>query len=343
MTEPLGPPHVDPLPDAAWTRIERGLWERMDHEPVASAARPRRIAVWIAAPLVAIAACVALWLGFAPRGTQVAQHTPDETARVVAGATPSAVSFGDAHITLDAASALVMEHEATQPTALLEYGAAWFSVAPRGDRPPFEVRAGDAIVRVIGTRFRVARDGEHVEVAVDHGVVEVRFRGSLVTLTAQHSWSSAKPTEIAIATPPSEPTVDPTALPSGIADGRAQVPAIDSHAAITPPTAPVPVPDLVGPTHPVPPPAVDADRARYDELQRLEATRPDAAITGYLELSKGSGKWAQIGLFAAGRLAVDRHDARAKSLLTIYLKRFPRGANAADAQQLLNRLDGGTR
>jgi len=282
--------------------------------------------LWIAAPLVAMAAVVALWLGLASHGTQVAQHTPDEPARVVAGATPSAVSFGDAHITLDANSALSMDHEATQPIALLEHGAAWFSVAPRGDRPPFEVRAGDAIVRVIGTRFRVARDGERVDVAVDHGVVEVRFRGSLVTLTAQHSWSSAKPAEVALATPPSEPT-------------------IDTHVANAPPPAPpAPTPDVVPPVHPVPPPpAVDADRARYDELQRLEATRPDAAIAGYLELSRGSGKWAQIALFAAGRLAIDRHDVRAKTLLTIYLNRFPRGANAADAQQLLNRLDGGTR
>jgi len=47
-----------------------------------------------------------------------------------------------------------------------------------------------------------------------------------------------------------------------------------------------------------------------------------------------------VSLFAAGRLAVDTHDARAESLLTIYLRRFPSGANTDDARALLTRLKG---
>jgi len=38
------------------------------------------------------------------------------------------------------------------------------------------------------------------------------------------------------------------------------------------------------------------------------------------------------------REAVDRHDARAATLLGRYLQRFPGGANAADARGLLSRL-----
>ena len=308
MTEPLEPPKIEPLPDVAWSRIERGLWDRMDRGTAVLQPRPRR-PVWIAVPLLAAAAAVALWFGFR---SHHATPIDDEPARVVAGATPSSASFGDAHVELDANSALEMLHQGERPTALVEYGAAWFSVAPRGARPPFEVRAGDAIVRVIGTRFRVARDAEHVDVSVDHGIVEVRYRGSLVTLTARQSWSSAKPTEVA-----STET--------------------EAHATLEPPPPPVVAPEVV--PAPSPPSHADGDRARYEALQRVEAKRPDVAMAGYLELSKGSSKWAQIALFAAGRLAVDRHDPRAKSLLTIYLGRFQHGANSADARQLLERLN----
>jgi hypothetical protein len=314
MTEPLEPPKVESLPDITWSRIERGLWDRMDRDTVVNQALPRR-PMWIAVPLLAAAAAVAL--GFGLRSHRTPQ-IDDEPARIVTGATPSSASFGDAHVELDANSALEMLHQGERPTALVEYGAAWFSVAPRGARPPFEVRAGDAIVRVIGTRFHVARDAEHVDVVVDHGLVEVRYRGSVVTLTAGQSWSSAKPIDVVSIVP-------------------------ETHAAIDPPPSPSPVvaPDVVPAPLPSAPSHADADRARYERLQRVEAKRPDLAMAGYLELSKGSSKWAQIALFAAGRLAVDRHDPRAKSLLTIYLSRFPQGANTPDAHQLLERLDRG--
>ena len=35
--ERLGPPGIDPLSDAAWTRIERGLWSRVDADVAVSA------------------------------------------------------------------------------------------------------------------------------------------------------------------------------------------------------------------------------------------------------------------------------------------------------------------
>jgi len=42
---------------------------------------------------------------------------------------------------------------------------------------------------------------------------------------------------------------------------------------------------------------------------------------------------------AAAQLAVDHHDARARDVLERYLRRFPGGANAPDAQLLLARLE----
>ena len=63
-------------------------------------------------------------------------------------------------------------------------------------------------------------------------------------------------------------------------------------------------------------------------------------MKGYLELSQGSTTWSAVALFAAGRLAADRHDPRAQTLLSIYLHRFSAGANATDASELLTRLKG---
>lgn len=200
MTEPmkLGRPAVDDMSDVSWARVERGVFARLDGAGTVTSAvatreyskSQRRSWVWFAAPLAAAAAAVLLIV--ATRGGNRASGpiAQSEPARVVSGSSPSAVSFGDAHITLDADSALEMVGSGAQPTALLERGAAWFSVAPRGDRPAFEVHAGDMIVRVIGTRFRVARDGERASVSVDHGVVEVRFRGRALRLSDGQSWST---------------------------------------------------------------------------------------------------------------------------------------------------------
>ena len=195
MTEKLGPPPVEKLSDVAWARVERGLWARMDGAGTVTAAsgsrelgRERRNWKWLAMPVAAAAACALVM--FATRGTPTPATAEQEPARVVSGASPSSVSFGDAHVMLDANTALEMEHDGDKPVALLEHGAAWFAVAPRGDRPPFQVRAGDTLVTVVGTRFRVARDGEHADVTVDHGAVEVRFRGRVIHLTDGQTWSS---------------------------------------------------------------------------------------------------------------------------------------------------------
>ncbi|HVV81766.1 MAG TPA: hypothetical protein VHE35_01760 [Kofleriaceae bacterium] len=85
--------------------------------------------------------------------------------------------------------------------------------------------------------------------------------------------------------------------------------------------------------------AADALHARYDAIAALEPTDPGAALRAYKQLAAGDGPWAANALYAAARLALgqgDRDDARA--FAAAYLKRFPRGANARDAQALLDRL-----
>jgi ferric-dicitrate binding protein FerR (iron transport regulator) len=196
----LGPPPVERLSDVAWARVERNVFQRMTEGTVTHAAAARDVTIerknqwlWLAVPGAAAAAFA---LAFFSMNGPTGSTSNEEPSRVVAGASPSSVSFGDAHVTLDANSAVVMDQKAGKPTALLEHGAAVFGVAPRGDRGPFTVLAGDALVRTTHAQFRVTREGELARVTVDDGSVEIRFRGHDLKVAAQHAWSSERPSEI---------------------------------------------------------------------------------------------------------------------------------------------------
>jgi FecR-like protein len=343
----LGAPPIEPLSETAWARVERGVWSALDAErPTGSPSHGAR-RWWIVAAPLAAAAAIAVVL-FAVRRMPIAL---DEPSRVVTGPAPSSVLFGDSHIELDAATALVMRHEAEHPTVTLERGAAWFTVAPRKSRPAFIVRAGDAMVHVVGTRFRVLRSEERIAVEVDHGLVDVNFRGSEVEVGAGQRWSSDAPRRImasraapaavepvppvpAAAPPPDVPPAPPEVGPAPGRPHRPARPGSPAHPAAG--SAGARAEPLPG-AHPDAP-QVDRDGAEYDRLAALEAKSPDAALAGYRELARGTSRWADPALFAAARLAADRHDPRAETLLGIYLQRFPTGANAADARQLLARL-----
>jgi hypothetical protein len=244
---------------------------------------------------------------------------------VVSEGSSSSVSLGDAHIALDPHSAIVMDSHDDAPSVLVEQGAAWFAVEPRGSRPPFVVIAGDTRVRVIGTRFRVARSAERVEVTVDHGTVEIGYHGDVERVTNGQHWSSDEPTVVSMAEVATPTPTTPT-TPTQVATPEPESP--------TPTLTPTPTP------RPQTAAANDRDAAKYAELTRLEASAPDAAMAGYLALAKGSSRWAQVALYAAGRLAADRGEPRATTFLEIYLRRFPHGKNADDARQLLARLKG---
>jgi hypothetical protein len=304
-------PSVDKLPEVAWARVERDVFARLDAERAVEQT-PARAPFglrwwWFALPMVASVIALVLVL----RGHDIGQPVEVEWSRVVAGAAPSTVTFDDADITLDADSAVVMQREPTKPTVWLERVAAWFSVAPRSGRAPFIVLAGETVVRVVGTRFRVARSGERTDVAVEHGTVEIQFRGQLIAVTGGETWSTHAEVPAPVPTPP-------------------------SGSASSPPRA--------APTLPSPKlKADDHDQVTYDALARIEPAQPETAIRGYLELARGSSRWAALALYSAGRLAAERHDTRAAKLLSSYLQRFPAGANAADVKYLLDRLQGAPR
>ena len=302
-------PPVEQMSDLSWARVERGLWARLDGTATTQiAAPPSRRWLWIALPSAAVAAAAAIafvvfvkrpmhGLPSAPIATApVAEETP---MRVVTGDAPSTITVGDAHVTLASDSAVVMPR--ANEAAVLEKGSATFAIAPRTGRQ-FVVVAGDAVVRVIGTKFSVARFDERVTVAVERGVVDVTFQGATTKVTAGQIWDS-QPKHVI--TPAKQADV---ALPK-----RAK---------------------------PTTTSAADDDRAKYETARDSEARDPAGALAGYLEVARGNSRWAELSLYAAARLSADRGEARAKTLLDMYLRRFPRGANAADARQLLDRLKG---
>jgi len=198
MTDKLGPPPVEKLSDVAWARVERNVFSRVAEGTVTAAAASREIRrdrtpttkwIWLAVPAAAAAAfALAFFSMNSPQGP--ATQPNEEPSRIVATDSPSRVSFGDTHITLDANSAVVMDQNAGKPTALLENGAATFAVAPRGTRAPFTVLAGDATIRTTNGQFRVAREGEHATVSVDTGSVDIRFRGHEIHVIEKATWSS---------------------------------------------------------------------------------------------------------------------------------------------------------
>jgi hypothetical protein len=212
----------------------------------------------------------------------------------------------------------------------------------------------------------VARSEERIAVDVERGLVDVQFRGAITGVGPGRHWSSESPAQtstLAVGVPAADPvaSADPDPSPPEPAD-PAPAPRQPKHATkpshgragttgAPPGPAPSPTPDTApgtaidSPADPMPAPRgseLDRDRNRteYDRLAALEPKSPEAALAGYLTLARGTSRWADLALFAAARLAADRHDRRAETLLGIYLQRFPTGANATDARQLLARLKG---
>lgn len=78
-------------------------------------------------------------------------------------------------MTLGARSDAQVRFASTEREVVLESGQAFFEVAHDADRP-FIVLAGNAEIRVTGTRFDVRRSGDNVQISVLEGRVEVRRR-----------------------------------------------------------------------------------------------------------------------------------------------------------------------
>lgn len=134
-------------------------------EPVRRPAARWRVRALVAAGGL-LAACLALVVVALPGSAYETQ--PGQSRQVALG--------DGSQITLAPGSRLRAASR-WRPRALsLERGEAFFVVARR-DGQPFTVQAGDALVRVVGTRFNVHRGaGRAVRVEVEQGVVQVSDR-----------------------------------------------------------------------------------------------------------------------------------------------------------------------
>lgn len=209
-------------------RIEAG-WENVR----ARRSRPRvlRRAAKVAPVVVLVAALVLVvraWIGVpGPVATPMAASTAVSPTVVVA---PLALADGAALppvIAADESTALVPladgsrleigEHTRLTPKAgpaervelSLERGKTTFDVKPGGPRM-WVVDAGPVIVRVLGTRFTVARDGEAVRVMVERGKVQVEGGGATTILVAGQEWKNhATPASTPVVTKPQDPRPAP--------------------------------------------------------------------------------------------------------------------------------------
>jgi len=312
---------IDGLPDTAWNRIERAVFEELDASASASASpagseAPRRAALprWAA---VALASVVALQLALTAaflltRGEPTAQ--PIASTRFATNREPSETLLGDVAVRLDPGSAIVVvENPARNSLVVLERGAAGFSVPHRSARPAFVVQAGDARVEVVGTRFRVARAGGSAEVETFEGTVRVTAHGETRLLGRGQRWSGAP--EPVAAEPPPAPAAAP--VPEADADIAAGAP----RAAAESPLA-----------------GSDLQR-RFEQAARREKREPRKALRIYRSLAQEQGPWAQNALYASARLQIELGErTSARAALQRYLDLYPHGANAADARALLARL-----
>lgn len=301
---------VEPLSEARWAKIDGQVLASLEGAgadlPAPTSSRRGR---WVVAGvgILSAAAAVALLLQAKPATTWL------EPSHIETGRTPSHLALGFATIDVAAESAVTTSgDDARGMLVVLEHGSVDCEVVPRAGRPPFVVQAGDARVRVVGTRFAVHRSSDaDVVVTVVHGTVEVARGNEVAVLHDGDRWRSAPKTSVAPTSAPLPPE-PPKSEPIGQVSAA---PTPSAHKGVT----------------------SASDERAYEEAIRNEGKDPEASLATYRRLGAGRGAWAQTALYAAGRLEAERgHAAEARRLLSSYLTRYPGGPNAEDARKLLD-------
>jgi hypothetical protein len=360
------PVEVDPWSDGRWSRVERELFDKIEGSDAEAAAleRPRavrrRVALAGAFAAVAVAAAVVLLLP--PAGIL----RSSERMRVVTTDSASEVTVGESSLFVAPRSLVMVSGDDEHGVdVVLDRGSVTCEVAPRRGRPAFVVDAGDVRVRVVGTRFTVAREGADASVVVDHGVVEVSASGKVIVMHDGERWRQ-----------PSGPGgpesgIVPVSPPAAAASASAvplqrEVPQGASQAPGPPPRASLATPSRARAAALVAPPAASTEetsrdrhppadetfsaseaptvpptsaQAAYEAAARIEKMRPDDAASLYRQVIVGDTAWTPSAMFALGRLEAERGQRQeATGLLREYLARYPHGINADDARALLQRM-----
>jgi hypothetical protein len=320
---------VEPLSEQRWSKIEQGVFARLDsgapapsHEfAVFSPSAARRAAPWLVAAAAVVATLSVLAAVLLP--------TTDATlSRVSTGATASHLALPGIVLDVSPDSAVVVSGNSRESQLIvLDRGQVTCEVEHRRPGAPLIVQAGEVQVEVVGTHFVVTRLGESARVTVQTGVVKVSSRGRTVAVKAGESWPA--PHELAATPPPLAPQA-----PEGVPSDEQVAPRALRPRALRSQTAEN-RPDEVAPE-----PEPSELQAQFETAASLEAKSPGRAIQLYQGLENGGSSWAKNALFAHGRLEAARgNKPAARRVLTQYLARFPRGPNAADARLLLTQLE----
>jgi hypothetical protein len=348
----------EPLSEQRWAKIERGVFARLDvpEQRVAVPVRSPRVGAFLAwgmafAALVFAARFVihATFKGSAP--------IPTGPTQIFTGLSSTHVAFEGLSLDVSPESALILAADSASGVHLvLDRGAVACDVDPRPPGAPFIVLVGDVRVRVVGTRFTVTRLSDSARVHVDKGVVEVHAKGGSFRVAAGESWPSAEGTGADTEPKAAEVVGGPPAADvsrGGVAPEKDSVPVPNgpggkrgaTHAGVNGRSTPTNgSAKSDGASAAADKEVEPASRGRtsqevYELAARLEVNDAARALGLYRSLENGNDSWAQNALFAHGRLEATRgNHAEARKVLSEYLLRFPRGANADDASVVLQRL-----
>lgn len=166
-----------PDTDAAWGDLQARISRLAEPAPRVAARSPRRLSV----PMARAAAVVGLLLAGAAGAwsVPVQVEAPAGSTRTVALPDGSVAQLNAGSVLRHARGFAWLPGLARERRRVVLEGEAWFEVV--SDGRAFEVAAGEAVVRVLGTAFSVrsrAGDAEALQVVVDEGRVAVSAPGS---------------------------------------------------------------------------------------------------------------------------------------------------------------------
>lgn len=161
----FGSPDVE----GAWQRLERrvqaieeeGKTQRHSSPKRATYRRPLRIAI-----PVGLAVVILIAVFFGPSMIEHSYRTGSEPGLTIYLPDSSTVTLGRNSVLSTRKSVLGSRHDVSV------LGEAYFDMKPQ--TAPFMIRSPQGVVRVVGTRFDVRCDVEHLFVTVTHGTVSVR-------------------------------------------------------------------------------------------------------------------------------------------------------------------------
>lgn len=182
----------------------------------------------------------------------------------------------------------------------LERGRASFDVEHR-EQHRFEVSAGEALVRVVGTRFAVQRIGAAVEVEVERGIVEVERAGATTRLTAGQRWPSAPVVDAAEPAFELEHEGGAEERPEPVTPSRLVKRRTVTKAEPAPPPEPRKEPELPGPPAPS---AQELFAAAIDARRTKQPKDAVAAFERFLTAFPSDAR-APLAHFEVGRLEMD--------------------------------------